>query len=157
MADTPARGRPVLFTKELADRICESIAQGKTLRAVCRELDLAHSTVLNWVVYDHQGFADQYTRARQLQVEAWADVIVAEAEDSSKDTQTLTRRDGTEYEAPDHEWINRSRLRVDTYKWLMSKLAPKKYGEKVEVENNVSVSDPLLAALQAIATNGNSR
>lgn len=120
-------------------------------------MGLVHSTVLNWVVYDKDGFADQYARARQLQVEAWADVIVAEAEDSSKDTVTLTRRDGTEYEAPDQEWISRSRLRVDTYKWLMSKLAPRKYGEKVDVNNNVSVSDPLLAALQAIATNGNGR
>lgn len=122
---------PSRYTKALADDICEEIASGETLRAVCRKLDIPHQTVLRWVVHDDHGFADQYARARQAQVEAWGDVIVAESEDSSKDTVTLTRRDGTEYDAPDHEWIARSRLRVDTYKWLMSKLAPKKYGDKV--------------------------
>ena len=114
------------------------------MRAVCRAIELDHSTVLQWVRDDREGFANQYARAREMQVEAWADLIVAEAEDSSKDTVTLTRRDGTEYTAPDQEWISRSRLRVDTYKWLMSKLASKKYGERVQAEISGPNGGPIL-------------
>lgn len=141
---------PSRYTKALADDICEEIASGETLRAVCRKLDIPHQTVLRWVVHDDHGFADQYARARQAQVEAWGDVIVAESEDSSKDTVTLTRRDGTEYDAPDHEWIARSRLRVDTYKWLMSKLAPKKYGDRLQADVTHGVSDPLAQLMREI-------
>jgi hypothetical protein len=124
-------GRLPEYSAKVAAEICKAISEGQTLRATCRKLQVDHSTVLQWVRDDREGFANRYAHARELQVEAWADLIVCEAEDSSKDTVTLTRRDGTEYEAPDHEWINRSRLRVDTYKWLMSKLLPKKYGDKV--------------------------
>ena len=46
---------------------------------------------------------------------------------------TIGHDDSTR-EVADNEWINRSRLRVDTRKWLMGKLAPKKYGDKVQQE-----------------------
>lgn len=135
-------GRIPEYTAELAEKILVAISEGETLKATCRKLDISHSTVLQWVRDDREGFANLYARSRQLQVEAWADLIVAEAEDSSKDTVTLTRRDGTEYEAPDHEWISRSRLRVDTYKWLMSKLS-KKYADKVEQTQIHEIGDTL--------------
>lgn len=89
---------------------------------------------------DRDGISTLYARAREQQAEAWADVIVLEAEDSSKDTMTLTRRDGTEYDAPAQEWIARSRLRVDTYKWLMAKLRPKVYGDKIQTEHSGEVA-----------------
>lgn len=61
------------------------------------------------------------------------DDIIAISDDSSKDTITKTARDGSEYDAPDNEWIQRSRLMVDSRKWLASKICPKLYGEKVAV------------------------
>ena len=69
-------------------------------------------------------------------MEAMSDEILAIADDSTNDAMTITRRDGSESEVADNEWINRSRLRVDTRKWLMSKLAPKKYGDKQQVEHS---------------------
>lgn len=149
------RGRPSKFDQSIADQICAAVSEGETLRAVCRKLEIPHSTVLTWVVGNHAGFYDQYTRAREAQLEAWADLIVAESEDSSKDTVTLTKRDGTEYDAPDHEWIARSRLRVDTYKWLMSKLGPKKYGDKVQTDLTVGVTDELGQLISGLRSNGN--
>ncbi len=41
-------------------------------------------------------------------------------------------KDGSTIRLVDHEHIQRSRLRVDARKWLMSKMAPKKYGEKLQ-------------------------
>lgn len=119
------------------------MAEGRSLRAVCRELTIPASTVRGWVVDRVDGFDEQYARARILQVEALADEIRDDAEDSSKDTVTRIGRDGQEYDAPDAEWINRSRLIVDTKKWLMSKIAPKQYGDKVQNEITGAGGGPL--------------
>ena len=79
-------------------------------------------------------FAEQYARAREMQAEAWADEILEIADDGTTDYITRVGRNGTEYEAVDQEHIARSRLRVDSRKWLMSKLAPKRYGDHVDVD-----------------------
>ena len=55
------------------------------------------------------------------------------ADDSSNDWIEIEKRDGTSYEIVNKEAVLRSRLRVDTRKWLMSKLKPKKYGEKLDL------------------------
>jgi hypothetical protein len=72
-----------------------------------------------------------------MQMELMATEILDIADDGSNDTYET---DDGEKVNQDH--INRSRLRVDTRKWLMSKLAPKKYGEKVqqEVTGNIGVT-----------------
>lgn len=87
--------------------------------------------VTDWLRED-KDFADQYARAREDLLEHWADQIVAIADDSSCDWETRKRENGEEYEVANPEVVNRARLRVDTRKWLMSKLAPRKYGDKVE-------------------------
>jgi hypothetical protein len=43
-------------------------------------------------------------------------------------------KDGSTTEVENHEAINRSRLRVDTRKWLIARMAPKKYGDRVTNE-----------------------
>ncbi len=87
--------------------------------------------VTDWL-RDDDAFADQYARARTDLLEHWADEIVAIADDSSSDWEMRKRENGEEYEVVNQEVVNRARLRVDTRKWLMSKLAPRKYGDKVE-------------------------
>ena len=113
------------------------IAEGESLREICRSLSEkgcpTASRFTQRVLAGDEPFATLYVRARELQAEAWADEILRDAEDSSKDTTTRTDRAGNEYDAPDHEWIARSRLIVDTKKWLLSKLKPGKYGEKLAV------------------------
>lgn len=106
-------GRPSIWSQELADQICERISNGETLRAVCRDIKIAPSTVIEWT-WKNKEFFEQYTRARQKQADAYADMILDEAFNSI-DPQI-------------------GRLRVDALKWVASKLAPKRYGDKVEVE-----------------------
>lgn len=106
-------GRPSIWSQELADQICERISNGETLRAVCRDIKIAPSTVIEWT-WKNKEFFEQYTRARQKQADAYADMILDEAF-NSHDAQI-------------------GRLRVDALKWVASKLAPKRYGDKVEVE-----------------------
>lgn len=78
--------------------------------------------------------AKRYARAKDVAVEAMADEIVSIADDGSNDS--YLDEDGNRQNLPDV--VQRSRLRVDTRKWLLSKLAPKRYGERLDVNANVT-------------------
>jgi hypothetical protein len=142
-------GRPSTFTQEIGDLICERLADGESLRAICQGDDMPNrATVFRWLAdEENKTFRDQYTRAREEQAETLLDEIVEIADDSRQDTIPKVGRDGEEYgEQPNSEWIARSRLRVDARKWVVSKLAPKKYGEKIQAE----VSGPNGGPLQVV-------
>lgn len=118
------------FSRAVADLICERVSTGETLRSVCRDEKMpGESTVRGWVLQDLDGFAAQYARARMLQGEAWADEIVEIADDGASDVWTDDK--GVEHVRADV--IARSRLSVDTRKWLLSKLHHKQYGDKLEL------------------------
>lgn len=73
-------------------------------------------------------------------MEAMADECLSIADDSTLDTVTKTGRNGSTYEAVDHENINRDRLRIDTRKWLMARIAPHLWGDRMEVEHTGEVA-----------------
>lgn len=138
------RGKGSCYTQELAQRICELIASGLGLPAVTQKLKAEGShaptpaNITDWALKIPE-FAEMYTHARIVQAHNMADELISIAEDGSKDRVTRYREDGTEYEATDFEHINRSRLRVDTRKWYLSKVLPKLYGDKIEVNNTGEV------------------
>lgn len=130
MSDKP-RGGQTTYTEEVAARVCELVASGLTLRAACREPGMPpESTVREWVLDDREGFAARYARARELLLEVWADETVEISDESKGDTIT----DDYGKERTNHEVVNRSRLRVDTRKWLLSKLKPGQYGDRSTVK-----------------------
>lgn len=121
-------GRPSVFTQEIADSICERIADGESLRSICLGDEMpCRSSVFKWL-NENKSFSDQYARAREAQADHMADEILAIADETERDT---IETDGGD--RANNEWIARSRLRVDARKWLASKMAPKKYGEKIDV------------------------
>ncbi len=129
----------VKFSDTMADLICGRMAEGETLRQICRDPAMpARATVYRWLS-KNSGFRDQYAQARELLVEAWADEILDIADDGTTDYVTKVGRNGAEYEAVDQEHIQRSRLRVDTRRWLLSKLKPGQYGDHMEVEHTGAV------------------
>jgi hypothetical protein len=96
----------------------------------------AESTVRQWIEDDKTadgGFAAQYARAREIGYRTMADEIQEISDDGSNDYMVRTRRDGSTETVVNQEHIQRSRLRVDTRKWLLSKALPKIYGDKVEL------------------------
>jgi hypothetical protein len=114
-------GRPSDYSPEITALICERMAKGESLRSICKdEAYPAESTVRLWAISDRDGFSAQYARAREAQIEALSEDILEIADDKTGDPQ-------------------RDRLRVDSRKWLMSKIAPKKYGDKVGVEMSGSL------------------
>lgn len=133
------RGRPSEFTTELAATICAELATGRSLRDVCSDEDMpAESTVRAWAVEDRDGFSAQYTRAREIGYHAMADELLEIADDGQNDWMERRGEEDAGWQA-NGEHIQRSRLRVDTRKWMLSKVLPKIYGEKQTVEHEGQV------------------
>lgn len=129
-----ATGRPSSYTDELAEEICETIASsGRGIKNLCRTYEHwpSHDTIYKWLK-KHKNFADLYAKAKRHQVEIILDEILDISDDTSNDTITRIDKDGNEQEICNTEWINRSRLRVDTRKWLAAKLCPRLYGDRHE-------------------------
>ena len=124
------KGRPSRYTPELAAKICARLAEGETLRAICRDTAMPDkATVLRWLADKKKAdFRDQYAHAREMQADALFDEALEIADDASGDWST--DKDGKK--TLDHEHVQRPRLRVDTRKWAAGKLAPKRYGDKLQ-------------------------
>ena len=101
------------YTPEIADLICQRMTEGESLRSICRDPGMpTEGTVRGWAVRDHDGFGARYHAARQLLLEYWADQIVDIADQGELDPRDR-------------------QVRCDTRKWLMSKLAPRRYGDRL--------------------------
>lgn len=125
-------GRPSSFSQEKADQICLRLASGETLTKVCNSDGFpAIITVFNWLEA-HPEFYKHYARARNYFYARMGDDIVDHSDDGRNDWEV--DEDGNR--VVNHENIQRSRLRVDTRKWLLSKMLPKLYGEKVALEHS---------------------
>lgn len=119
-------GQPTAYTPEKAALICWRMMKGESLRQICRDPAMPNrDTVYNWLVLFPE-FSDQYMRCRDIQADEMFDEILEIADLKSSDY----RVDEYGNEKPDHEHIQRSRLRIDTRKWYLSKVLPKKYGDK---------------------------
>lgn len=124
-------GRPSDYSSEIAEHICKSLMEGRSLRSVCSEEGMPQvSTVFLWL-HRHKEFMEQYAHAREVQAEAMADEMNDIADDGSNDWMDRELKNGDTIRVPDHEHINRSRLRVDTRKWIAARLLPKKFGDRV--------------------------
>lgn len=129
MADRDEAGRfETDYTPELAARICEEMIGGKSLTKVCQMEGMpAKRTVMYWRT-KYPEFEKLYRIAQQERAEAYIDEIIDIADDTSGDYYT----DAEGNKRVDTEHINRSRLKVDTRKWIASKMIPRLYGDKVE-------------------------
>ena len=159
--------KPVL-TQEAMDHILDEVSDGRTLNSICRkekqsDIDAGvpcRKTVTNALLIrppkDHdpkyEADAERYAEfrelffnvARPLQFMAWEDHIIEIADDSSQDWRDVVGKDGEIHRVMDKEVVQRSRVRIDTRKWLMAKALPKKYGEKIQQEVTGDNGAPLI-------------
>lgn len=123
-------GRPSILTDELTDAICSRMAQGESLRSICRSEGMpALGTVFRWVA-SNELFREQYEAAMAQRTEAMFEEILEIADETAFDD--VDTEHGVKANS---EWISRSRLRVDARKWMLSKMLPKKYGDKITQEH----------------------
>lgn len=130
---SPKPGRPSSYTQEIADRLCAQLSEGISLRTICRADEMpCAASVFNWL-RTRPEFLEQYTRAKENAADAFAEEMLDIADEGSNDWMEIHDKENVGYRV-NGEHINRSRLRVDTRKWIASKLKPKKYGDKVQTE-----------------------
>ena len=131
-------GRPSDYSEAITAEICARIALGESLRKICQSDDMpASSTIFLWL-QQHGEFSERYARAREAQADYLAEEILEIADDGSRD---YGERDGVPI--VDHDHIQRSKLRVDARKWYTSKVAPKKYGDRVTQEHTGPDGGPI--------------
>ena len=127
------------YTPELADAILHRVSEGSSLSEACRAKGIPESTARQWARDNRCGFGAAYQHARMLQLEAWSDRIVDTAQ-------------RTDIEAAD------KRVICDSYKWILSKLRPERYGERLLVGSDpdhpivqpANLNDLSQAALDAL-------
>jgi hypothetical protein len=118
-----------MYTQERADAICARLAEGESLRAICRDVGISHSLVLKWARED-EAFCNQYTRAREDGAEADFDGLQDLADEQPEKTATGS---------VDAGWVAWQKNRIEVRKWSLAKKLPKKYGDKLDLNHGGSV------------------
>jgi len=134
MADHPS-----IRTAANAAEICNRLKEGKlSLRKVCADLGISDSAVRQWAFDEPEAFGAEYAHARYIGYMAMADDVIETAETPLEGVETewspltgLKEKKG--------DMLGHRRLVVDTKKWLLSKVLPKIYGDRLAVEHSGSV------------------
>jgi len=145
--------RPKKFTPAIEAELLERLALGETVSQICSEEKFpVHSYVFEKAAQDTE-FADKYVRARELGYLKMAEEILDIADDGRNDW--MTKKVGKdEIKVVDREAVERSKLRLDARKWLLSKALPKVYGDKIDLSTKHEAGDSFKALWAALAKEG---
>jgi hypothetical protein len=118
--------RPSIFSEELAAEICRRLSLGESARQICRDEGMpVMSTLMKWLTEpDKIVFSEQYARARDCQADFYADEIIDIADELG--------------EGVDSNAINIAKLRIDSRKWKVARMSPRKYGDKQQIDHTSS-------------------
>lgn len=149
-------GRPSLYSQKMADEICKRITEGLSLRKVCLAPDMPSiGTVCRWLSEgDKKSFQEQYARACEIRT----DVMAEELMDLHEKAWVPVEIEGVPLviDGKPVMTINQSsaaavRLEADNKKWLMAKMKPKKYGDKVDLNHGGQVDNPVRALYEQLS------
>ena len=104
------------------------------------------ATVFRWLSAEqHKNFCNQYIRARDIQADVLFDEIHQIADTPQKGTKTVRRGEGdnSTVETTEADMIEHRRLQIDARKWLIGKMAPKKYSDKQQVDHSAPDGGPV--------------
>ncbi|KHS87078.1 hypothetical protein [Pectobacterium brasiliense] len=118
-------GRPSDYMPEVAEDICKLLMQGDSLRSICKRPGMPHiATVMAWL-HRHEEFNEQYARAREIQAELLAEDVMNIADTAIEDGAAVAK----------------AKLQVDARKWYTAKVAPRRYGERVQHDQKITITD----------------
>lgn len=119
-------GRPEIYTQDLADILCARIAEGVSVRTVCAMEDMpCTSTFFKWI-RENKEFLQQYVQAKEASVDAQHEILEDIGDEAIGKAQVVDAR-------ASNAVVSAYKLKADNLKWLMSKMKPKKYGDKVDL------------------------
>lgn len=125
MATKTKTGRPSDYLPEVAADICSLLADGESLRKVCERQGMPNkATVFRWLA-QHEDFRDQYAQATETRADAIFEEMFEIADEVAEEAAA----------------VGKARLRIDTRKWALARMNPKKYGDKVSQDIDLKSSD----------------
>lgn len=135
------RGRPTDYTDDLVDLICDGLVQGKSLNKICTEEGMPDiATVFRWLG-KYEIFRDKYAKAKEQGVEARAEHLEEIGDEAIALAQSVDPK-------ASNAVVQAYKLKSDNAKWAMSKLKPKKYGDKIDMTTNgKDLPTPILGAI----------
>jgi hypothetical protein len=121
-------GRPTIFTETLATKICQRIADGESIRGICSAAEMpGTTTVFRWIASGKcEGFREQYEASVQIRLETLGDALIELA-----DAPIERNAAG----AIDSAAVQMRRLQIETRRWILSKLLPRKYGDRMGLDH----------------------
>jgi hypothetical protein len=148
----------VINRQKVMNLLCDLLSCSHKSLATCLnevneilKLKVAPTMIYEWMHEDAE-LANRYARAKQDQADLLVEEMLAISDDDSQDAIFVEVDDKSGKSAKmvcNNEFIQRSRLRVDTRKWIASKLKPKKYGDKLEIETSDD-GHPLIVVTSAV-------
>jgi|688.fasta_scaffold650444_1 hypothetical protein len=118
--------------------IKEIESKGKGVNTACKKYNLDPRTFFN-LVDKNPALLQQYTRALELKADVIAERIIRNSHNNANDFYT----DSEGNLKPNPVAVQRDRLKLDADKWLLSKIAPKKYGDRLTLDGEVKTGQPL--------------
>jgi len=148
-------GRPTLYTPELSYSICERLASGESMRSVSRDDAMpCMATLFKWLS-ENEAFSEQYAKAKGESADALVEDMLDIADNQVEQPLLVDglplQIDGKPVMVKDAVSVNHAKLRVDVRKWAASKLKPKKYGDKVDLNHGGQEGNPLTVLLGEIS------
>ena len=111
--------------EEILNNIFNIIESGKSLRFALSQIPLSSSTFFIWIEEDPEK-SKQYVYVTDIRTELKFESIEQDySEEPQRDAETGRI---------DSAWVQLQRLKIDAKKWELSKLNPKKYGDKIQQE-----------------------
>jgi len=125
------------------DKIIIEIAENSS--SLINAIQGKMSTATFYVLLQDEEKLKKYARATEIRSDKMAEDILTISDNISGDVIIIGEK-----KFIDHAVVQRDRLRVDARKWLLSKMHPKKYGEKIDM---TSGNEPLKSNLNIIVDN----
>ena len=120
---------PIRFSQAIADEIIQRLMEGESLREICQSQHMpTEGAVRAWAVNDAL-FGAQYMRARDIGLDCQLDRMLAVAADDSRDPKSRA-------------------VEIDALKWRLCKMAPKRYGDRIEIAGDAA--NPLTLAVEYV-------
>jgi hypothetical protein len=122
------------------DNIIEKVAEGEFYQDIAKEIGVARNTLLRWMNETH---ADLFARAREARADKMAEDITDISDNQAGEVLMVDgvpmMMDGKPVMVVTSQSVQHAKLRVDSRKWLASKMFPKQYGDKQEVNLSGSI------------------
>ncbi len=133
--------------ENIFDSICEQIENGKSLRAILLNEDMPSSRTFYKWLEEKEDRVKQYARATQLRAEQLFDEMI-EISDTPVEGVVLETDESGRTKEKKGDMLGHRRLQIDTRKWTISKMNPKKYGDKLDVTTDgESIQQPVISKI----------